>query len=817
VSERPSQAVAEGTEKAVNEIPGFRNLHLEPVDALVILAIAAAITALIVLRSRGLGPVAVSATEVRTDKDGATTESPRSDIAAIVTDRLARVDLHPPSAVPSVSEDVEGVLSPFESTPAKAAQAAARLAEMLRREKGFRVKLLLRTSDTTTRRGATFELVDLGRARVLVAGTVFAATYQEAARQAAFRIAAVLLRRLPRRQVRGRWNEWDPSGTSLHAYEDAGWTIKLRQYDQAIAHLRTGLEVDPANLLIRLRLGTTFERVDDHREALWTYFPAVSRNFPPDPAHAATREAALCRWRTAIVLSNGHRWGPAWLLDALEPGTPGAHTIEKRLRAFLEDRYKKALGSEYATICKTVLADHIERGEALEHGQPHLPQLEVVDRWRAGRLRLVGDKGPGQTLEAIVLQLEVLARQLLSVIWIAAAARAVLYVDRPNDVRVARVCGLVEHALEAVSASTDPVVLDAAEALGRALPAVSIRHFFWRCAEHEADSIRWRQRRVGHISRADVKTLRIGMEERFASGLLRFPIYGEIASLPEQHRQSVERQARDAAPPIFGLQDRLGPRRAQLAYNLACSLAVALPPRGQQRLADWQRATHERVDAIVHHLHQATTGPGNLVEQGALDWIVYEDPDLQEVRQHARFCRWAAGVLQRDVKGEAPSEPSSTIYVRSLLEYSARVARQSWAVDGQLDRTSALDLLRKEKQLCTSLAKVLEAPRSPEARAEVFAVAFAMHPAVDDTPRWPTAEDATPPDGTPARPARALRQALSEQAAVATAEAADLERAIERGDAPIVRPIALRHVEAWRSLGKDLTGVKFDGANTTLA
>ena len=725
VSTRPAEAVAAGTEKAVNRIPGLHNLHLDPIDALVIIAIVAAITALILLRPRGLGPVAVSATEVRTDGDGMTTETPRSDIAVIVTDRLARVDLHPPSAVPSVAEDVEGVLSPFDSTPAKAAQAATRLAEMLRREKGFRLKLLLRTSDTTTRRGATFELVDLSRA----AG---------AHRRNGIR------RHLPgsgspgRVLYRGRAAPPAPPPPGPWALARVGPERRL------VARLRRRWLVDQAEALrpghhpaARRTEGRSGE--PSHPSASRHHVGAGRRpsrgaldllprrqpQFPARPGACSHAEAALCRWRTAVVLSNGHRWGPAWLRDALTPGTRGVHTIDKRLRAFLEDRFKTALLPEYTTICKTVLADHIEQNDALRRGAPHLPQLQVVQRWRGGRLRLVGDDGPGQTLEAIVNKLGVLAEHSQALGTIAVEARSVLESSTRIDGRVERMCHLLEEALAKVGASADRAVLDAAEALALALPAVSVRHFLWRCAEYEAGSLTWRQRRAGRISRGDVKTLRIGMEQRASSGLRPLPVDWRIASLARVHRRAVERQAREeAAWPAFRLGGQLGPRRAQLAYNLACSLAIALPSRGDSSLADWQRATHDRVDAIVMYLHRATTGPGNLVEQGALEWIVYEDPDLQELRQHARFCRWAAGVLQREVVTEAPSESASIRYVRSLLDCSAGATRQSWAPAEKLDRSRALELLRKEKELCARLADVLEAPNSPESRARAFEVAF---------------------------------------------------------------------------------------------
>lgn len=153
----------------------------------------------------------------------------------------------------------------------------------------------------------TVELSDLDAGVTLSVTSVWGDTFQEAARKAAFQIAAVLLGRLRRHERRRLWWRWEASGRSLEAYEDAGWEIRHRRYDAAAARLEEGLELDPGNLAIRLRLGQTYERVRRYEDAVLTYQSVFDPTHRIDPRYARSREAGLVRWRVVAVLSNGHR------------------------------------------------------------------------------------------------------------------------------------------------------------------------------------------------------------------------------------------------------------------------------------------------------------------------------------------------------------------------------------------------------------------------------------------------------------------------------------------------------------------------------
>ncbi|MDP9465323.1 MAG: hypothetical protein M3P52_11915 [Actinomycetota bacterium] len=65
------------------------------------------------------------------------------------------------------------------------------------------------------------------------------------------------------------------------------------------------------------------------------------------------------------------------------------------------------------------------------------------------------------------------------------------------------------------------------------------------------------------------------------------------------------------------------------------------------------------------------------------------------------------------------------------------------------------------------------------------------------------------PDKTekPSKPVEEVRQALLSQIDRAKTDAAALVPVVERGDAFWVRPLAIRHLEAWSSLAESLAVV----------
>ncbi|MDP9465322.1 MAG: hypothetical protein M3P52_11910, partial [Actinomycetota bacterium] len=71
---------------------------------------------------------------------------------------------------------------------------------------------------------------------------------------------------------------------------------------------------------------------------------------------------------------------------------------------------------------------------------------------------------------------------------------------------------------------------------------------------------------------------------------------------------------------------------------------------------------------------------------------------LETVRPRAPFCRWASGLVHREIDfDERP--PDLLIYVRSLLCHGADVGRRSWKFNNDLDANKALELLGHESKL----------------------------------------------------------------------------------------------------------------------
>jgi hypothetical protein len=726
--ERPADALADGAEDAVRDVPGFERIDLDIVDVVVVAAIVA--IAVWLLWPRRAQARAVSVTVVDGSGDGTETgrspTSPRPNadaIAALVRDRLNRVDLRPPSSVPSAEQDVGSVIDVVESVDAgKPVGAFARALVRLnpRRSLGFQARLILRRSDTTRRAGITVELDDLdGRTNVSIS-TVWRDTFEDAARAAAFQLAAVLLRRLPRRARKRIWWRWDESGASLQAYEDANWAIRMRRYDAAIRHLDAGLEQDPSNLALRLRLGQTYERVLMYEDALWTYQPVLDTRTPLDRRELRTREAGLIRWRAAVVLSNAEAWIDAWAdrlvgRSTVPPSDQGEaqHETGRRLRALFDERYGTALRKEFRTVRETFLVGRDARTRDLrEQTTGRLPQL------RLHRLRLVarltGDR-PASTL---------------GILWRRTKGEDPRASE--GDERLLQVHRRVDEDLGRRGA-------EATKELRRAAPAVSLVHFAWRAAEVEVCELSARRRRRAGLSSADIMAFHLGMDRRRLAGIAR--------SRNEQERLVGIGRLLDRRIGEQRLLARLGSARArearpQAEYNAACASALDIdrPPTDQDGWRAWRRSNDDAVSRVVGLLTRACRGDHNMVERGGADWIVFEDPDLERIRRHPRFCRFAKSVLHREIVS-GPTAPPDICdrYLHAIERRSIEIGLAVWrqAIDQHASTPAVAALAECDAALHQRLAALCRAPSSHQCRDAVDLAIVALDPTANGLPEWP--------------------------------------------------------------------------------
>ncbi len=722
--ERPAEALAEGVEQTVHDRTTWDTLHLEPVDVAVLGAAIALGIWILIRRRASSGPVTVTVVDGTAkgtgdtgDGGGEGTGAPSTDaIAALVRDRLGRVNLTPPTAVPAAGDasPSEGIISVFEAfEPTKPAGAVARALAGLNpaRRRGYAAHVVLRRSDTTDEAGATVELSDLDAGVTLPATTLWAGTFEAAARHAAFQIATVLLERLSRRERRRLWWRWESSGRSLQAFEDAGWEIDHRRYERAIQRLEEGLEVDPGNLALRLRLGQTFERLHCYEEALLTYQIVFDRSHRIDRRHAHTKEAGLIRWRAAVVLSNGERWGPAWarrVVDAYGAPRPGVHNPDNRVQALLATRYRPAMRREFRTLFGTLLADDRSAPLAAPGTRPGLPELH--HNAPLNRVRVRRDRGPGPTFAAIEAELighqpqdaQRLDARLLAVDAAVRAALSAGQVRRPEKVR-------------------------------RARAALSVEQFLWRAAQVEACEIGWRLRRRSGLSLYDVRVLvdTVNLKRLDDAGA-----FWTTVGLQLRAALTWARLARTAAVVPVG---RARSVRAQVQYNTACCQALALARTGTG--GSWDRAEVDaRVRQVVDLIGQACTGHHNLIEQGAARWIVYEDPDLGSVRTHRLFCRFAKSTLYLEITPrEVAWAHAVDRHELDLVEGATGAAVAVWRthVATPPDRRTLVAALRADADLHLAIAALVRTP----SRSARLAVADATRALTDDErlelPGWP--------------------------------------------------------------------------------
>ncbi|HEX2808888.1 MAG TPA: hypothetical protein VHN80_22210, partial [Kineosporiaceae bacterium] len=128
-----------------------------------------------------------------------------------------------------------------------------------------------------------------------------------------------------------------------------------------------------------------------------------------------------------------------------------------------------------------------------------------------------------------------------------------------------------------------------------------------------------------------------------------------------------------------------------LWYYTACVHALVIRDRPEPvvagveaviestRLTQWKRRYDPIAEFAVRALNHAIMVRGmkslTLVEAGARDWMLYEDPDLDKLRKHPRFQRWASATFSIDTLHYGSDEQKMDAQV-------ARLRQDEWSTDG---------------------------------------------------------------------------------------------------------------------------------------
>src|SRR3954468_7108971 len=141
---------------------------------------------------------------------------------------------------------------------------------------------------------------------------VWGETWEIALRKAADEATALILPQT--RLCRAPWGAWRghvmPPGL-LHAFEDGARLGRPRRYDEALSMYWRAVELDPLNMVLRLRVGQLQERLGLYLDALATYWGMSVTSQPPRPANALRgrrgrleRDLALlsARYRRNVLL-----------------------------------------------------------------------------------------------------------------------------------------------------------------------------------------------------------------------------------------------------------------------------------------------------------------------------------------------------------------------------------------------------------------------------------------------------------------------------------------------------------------------------------
>jgi hypothetical protein len=270
--------------------------------------------------------------------------------------RLATLCLNAPTPVPgaAAASDFFDVLGQGGSEPSSIVGLLLGLLRVARPTHAFEVDGVLLERAQAPRYGVDVEVRRLPSGSTLIP-TIWDDSWDVALRRAADEATAVILPQT--RLCRAPWSAWRghvmPSGL-LHAYEEGVRYERERRYDEALDAYYRAVELDPMNMVLRLRLGQLQERLGLYLDAFATYWgmrstsrPAGAR--PPRLLHLGRsgwerRRALLSARYRRIVLLGGRVFAKQWLTGPVDIGNPTRRDEQReRLRQCLRPHLTRKL------------------------------------------------------------------------------------------------------------------------------------------------------------------------------------------------------------------------------------------------------------------------------------------------------------------------------------------------------------------------------------------------------------------------------------------------------------------------------------------
>ncbi|MGA6168020.1 tetratricopeptide repeat protein [Amycolatopsis magusensis] len=266
-------------------------------------------------------------------------DSSPAEVTAVFKSKLNESRMYTPAVVPGVSRSYD-FIQIVESAGEAATgwwRVASRLIRLARPPHAIRISGRLRTRD-----GQHQLVLEVVRQPGFAASPLLLTDddEQRLLGRAANAVAALVIPRSKycRNQQWARWRGAKIPGALFDAYERANQYKTERRYDEALAEYHRAIELDPANVHIRVEIGNLQERLDLHLAALVTYDDVVTlcenRKYGPSTPEAAA--LLLARYRRALVLGRGDWLAHDWWL-----GDPKTRMRQIRMRESIQLRFER--------------------------------------------------------------------------------------------------------------------------------------------------------------------------------------------------------------------------------------------------------------------------------------------------------------------------------------------------------------------------------------------------------------------------------------------------------------------------------------------
>jgi tetratricopeptide (TPR) repeat protein len=529
-------------------------------------------------------------------------------------------------------------------------------------------------------------------------------TWEDALRSAADEATALILPRT--RRCRAPWGAWRgnamPPGL-LHAYEEATRLETERRYDEALHEYYKAAELDPMNMVLRLRLGQLQERLGMYLDALVTYCGMLTASKPAGTSlpwrlyhgrgrRERRRALHTARYRRDVLLASkvlADQWA----------SRPNSETPTKR------DEQLSRLRASLRQDLSNRLVSYVSRGPIAERF------ANAGQRKRRGRTS-------GERV-------------------------------REDEARRRVACALRDSVGAASASAESERYLAFRELLG----SYALYDTQWlriRLALRRVDRRTTMTRGTIALTRACIRVRQDWVKHaRYGIGTWPTP-----TKLIERDINTVEWGAWRCVP-IPAL--RLGSLRTwHEHYNAACAFALPLLDDGIPH-----ETREELAELAVRRLEQATARADSAYIASRRDWLLSEDPDLKGLRTTHQFKNFEVMYLPAsDVTPRRPKrvqELEGSRYIRALLAETAEHWQCVWHRRGrdlgtlpELDE--ALQWFDDELKAWKAVHDVTRQYRHPGTRYELidqmkaFAVRYGFEPLAVEFPRYEQKPVKTPGD-----------------------------------------------------------------------